>query len=190
MNEAIATILKRRLLGMSMSDKVGGLVRPITIRIGDKNLTYPVAHDVTHSDCVKGRYNDLMPNSKYKSLMYFEDGGVTFTKREGGNQHGIGNLKLIGWINGQKFQHTECPTPLSSCMVMEVIAALPETIFNEDNLQRIHVDVMGEQVKSNAIFNQYTFDESFSQYLMYPFDYFALNIRVNFTINVNCLCWK
>jgi hypothetical protein len=190
MNEALARIIKEKVIGISMADKVGGLVRPVTVVVGDQVKTYPVAWDVTHADCVKGKYNDLMPNSKYKSLMYFEDGGTNFTDRIGDMQVCQSSLRLIGWVNGKRFEHYGCATPVGACMIMEIVAALPSNMFNEGNFQRIQIGVQSEATKNSAVFAPYTFDEQFSQYLMYPYDYFALNIVVNYTFNVKCLCWE
>lgn len=190
MNEAIASILKSKLVGISYADKVAGLVRPVTFEINQVAKTYPVGFDVKHDDCIKGLYNDLMPNSKYKSIMYFEDNGTQFLARIGDYQVCQSSLRLVGWINTSKFQETNCPTPESTCMIMEIISAFPSTHFNQGDFQKIQISVNNEVPKSKAIFAAYTYDELMSQYLFYPYDYFALNLTVNYTFNMNCLCTK
>jgi hypothetical protein len=122
MNEAIASIVKSYVMGIEMADKCAGLIRPVTLMVGDVKKTYPVAWDVSHAD-LKGRYNDLMPNSKYKSLMYFEDMGTTWLERKGDNQYFDSRLRLIGWLNTSKFPSIKCPQPLSTEMILQVVKA-------------------------------------------------------------------
>jgi len=51
----------------------------------------------------------------------------------------------------------------------------------------MRIKVNQELVKSAAIFSKYSYDEAVTQYLMYPFDYFALDITTDFLINKSCI---
>ena len=186
MNEAIASIVKTYVQGIDLADKVSGLVRPVTLKVGDSNKTYPVAWDVSHADCIKGKYNDLMPNSKYKSIVYFEDQGTTFLDRVGTSQYFESRLRLVGWINTKKSPAMDCPAPLSSQMIMQIVECLPTKTVNVDPFHTMFFKIDSEVIKSNAIFSAYTYDEQMSQYLFYPYDYFALNITVKYAHADNC----
>ncbi len=104
MNHAIATILNTYLSTLAFADRVAGVVKPITFFTGtaDKPIkkTIPVDCGVSQPDCIGGKYTDLVPNLKYKSIMYWEDNGVKLNTSE--NQRDFNftsSLRLITWIN-------------------------------------------------------------------------------------------
>lgn len=187
MNEAIASIVKQYIQGIEFADKVAGLIRPVTVKVGGVDKTYPVGWDVSHADCLKGKYNDLMPNSKYRSIMYFEDGGTQFLDRIGNFQTFVSTLRLVGWINTSKIPQIGCPIPQSSQMILQIIRAIPQGTVNVEPFSKMQIIIDDEVVKSNAIFSGYTYDEAVTQYLFYPYDYFALNISVRYAYSVDCI---
>lgn len=73
MNQAIATIIKDQIDGLSFIDKIAGLVSTTYMTIDGVQKAFPVACCVTADDCKAGAYNDLTPDSKYKTVIYFED---------------------------------------------------------------------------------------------------------------------
>lgn len=190
MNHAIATILNTYLSTLPFADRVAGIVKPITFFTGttDKPIkkTIPVDCGVSQPDCIGGKYTDLVPNSKYKSIMYWEDNGVKLNTSE--NQRDFNftaSLRLITWINLKKVGKTDCN--VSALAVTNVLNTLPTGYFNNGIYTRIRVVVGSEIVKNAAIFGKYSYDEAVTQYLMFPFDYFALDITVNFTILKSCI---
>jgi hypothetical protein len=190
MNERIANIIKTQIDGLNFVDKIAGLVRAVKVDVINENnirvtKTFPVACDVTADECVKGRYQDLIPDSKYKSIVYFEDGGTTMTGKDRDWILFRSNLTLVAWLNLQKIG---CNCTYSTAAILSIIASLPEFPINETNgLQQISINVINEVPKSFAIFSKYTYDEKISQFLLSPYDYFALNITADYRINVNCI---
>ncbi len=190
MNHAIATILNTYLSTLPFADRVAGVVKPITFFTGtaDKptKKTIPVDCGVSQPDCIGGKYTDLVPNSKYKSIIYWEDNGVKLNTSE--NQRDFNftsSLRLITWINLKKVGKTDCN--VSALAVTNILNTLPTGYFNNGIYTRIRVVVGQEIIKNNSIFSKYTYDEAVTQFLMFPFDYFALDINVNFTILKNCI---
>jgi len=186
MNEAIGTMLKEIVMTIEMADKVAGLTRPVSMKIGDTLKTFPVGWDVSHRDCIKGRYNELMPNSKNRSVVYFEDQGTTFIERMAKIQYFESRIRLVAWLDTSKFPSIECPHPLSTEMILQIVAALPVNRVNWGRFREVQIEIQSEVVKSNAIFGAYTYDEQVTQYLFYPYDYFALNFSVLYGHHIDC----
>ena len=91
MNQGIANIIKGYIEYLSFVDKIAGLVSTQYMTIDGVQKSYPVACCVTADDCKEGAYNDLTPDSRYKTVIYFEDGGVSFSvKREISGIIGVG----------------------------------------------------------------------------------------------------
>ena len=187
MNQYIAEILKCRIENMSFVDKVAGLVMPVTANIDGGLKIFPVAANSNHNDCITGQYNDLMPNSRYKSVMYFEDLGIEFGTRNGDIQEFRSRLKLVAWLNLARIMDENCPDSGSICAVLETINALNQKIQNYAPVLSLAVDI-NQVTRDKSIFSEYTYDEKYSQYLFYPYDFFAITITVRGKINYACLC--
>jgi hypothetical protein len=194
MNEKIANILKGKLEGLDFIDKIAGLARPIMINVPGTNndkvqKIFPIACDVTHNDCISGKYQDLIPNSKYSTIIYFEDAGSTIQKAANNWATFNSRLNLICWMNLKKLgECSVCTT--STAVLLSILAALPEFPINDANyspIRDVKIEGVSEAIKSNAIFNKYSYDEKVTQYLLYPFDFFMLNISVSYRVNLHCV---
>ena len=190
MNQAIATIIKNKIAGLDFVDKISGLVSAQSISVGKGDdivtKTYPVACCTTADCCKSGAYNDLCPDSKYKTVIYFEDGGVSFERAESNWKYYTSNLRLVCWINVAKILNDCCYTEdtctLSAHLITEIIRELPEFPYNEAPFSRLYFEVTDQVIRNNSIFSAYTYNEKQVQYLMYPYDYFALDIKASFGI--------
>lgn len=191
MNEKIANILKAQITGLPFVDKISGLVRPLKIEVvGANNVkalkVFPIASDVSNEACIKGAYKDLIPDSKYRSIIYFEDAGVTMTYREKRWVAFTSRLTLVCWLNLSKLMDCDYHTG-STEAILSIMSNLPEGVIQDDLYREIRITSISEVVKSNSIFGRYTYDEVKTQYLLYPFDFFALNMVVDFRINLACV---
>jgi hypothetical protein len=190
MNQAIASILKGRIEDLDFVDKIAGLVATQYMTITDENGTkvtksYPVACCVTADDCKQGDYNDLTPDSKYKSVIYFEDRGVSFNRYEGNFKHYTSSLRLVCWLNVRMILGEDCDASActySSHAITDIIRHLPQFPYNFAPFVRVYAEVTNQVVRSNGIFSAYTYNEKQTQYLMSPYDYFALDIQTTFAI--------
>lgn len=191
MNEKVANIIKGKIDTLPWIEKIAGLVRPVRVEIpganGSKVLkTYPIASDVTREECIQGYYKNLVPDSSFRSIVYFEDQGCSLAYRNGDKIGFNSKLTLVGWLNLKKIAEYGRYTGSTEC-ILSILAQIPLMPFSDDIYREIKIIALNEIVKSNAIFSRYTYDEIKSQYLLYPFDYFALNIQCEFWINVNCI---
>lgn len=194
MNHDIATIFNTYLSTLPFADRVAGIVKPVTFFTGTADRpvkkTIPVDCGVSQPDCISGKYTDLVPNSKYKSIMYWEDNGVKVDTQQNTRDFNFtASLRLITWLNLKKAGKTDCN--VSALAVTNILNTLPTGYFNSGIYTRIRAVVGQEIIKSASIFGKYTYDEAVTQYLMYPFDYFALDVVVNFTILKSCIvAWE
>lgn len=194
MNADIANIILSKLEDITWMDNKFGLVRAVTEGVSNPaditkilKKTYPVACNLSEDDCNTGNYKRPVPDSKYKSLVYFEDNGTQILAADQRWISMRSNLKLVCWLNGKKLGYDGCG--LSTVALMDILGALAivPNGFNSTPYSRITIMPTGEDVKNSSIFSKYSYDESITQYLMYPFDYFALNIRTDFNLPVDCI---
>ena len=197
MNQTVANIIKGYIedCRCSFVDKIAGLTSVVYMNVLDEagnkvQKSYPVSCDVTADDCKSGLYNDLTPDSKYKTIIYFEDGGVSFNSRQGNFICYTSNLKLICWINIPKLYDEVCPDgepcTASAGIIKKILCCLPEFPAYANPFSRFYPVVTSQEIRSNSIFSKYTYNELQTQYLMYPYDYFALNIQTTFCVCMDC----
>jgi hypothetical protein len=191
MNKDLADYLKGFIEPLPFADRVAGLVQPLTIvNEGPDNKpikkTYPIACGVTAKDCLNnGKYQHLLPDDRLKSLFYFEDLGIQSEGKENGGFKFTAKLRLVGWMNLKKLGKTDCS--YSALAIASILNAFPTGYQNNTPYTRIQVEVTGQEPKLPAIFSKYSLDEEKTQFLLYPFDYFALQIAVSYVIPKSCL---
>lgn len=185
MNQAIASIIKSRIEVLDFVDKIAGLVSTQYMTIENVTKSYPVACCVTADDCKVGAYNDLTPNSQYKSVIYFEDGGVSFVRAQGNFKYYRSSLRLVAWLNVKEILGDECDASkctYSSHAIVDIIRLLPEFPQNISPFTQVYIEVASQVIRDKSIFSKYTYNELQVQYLMSPYDYFALDLTTTFGI--------
>jgi hypothetical protein len=194
MNQAVANIIKTHIEGLDFIDKIAGLTAVTYFDVKNKDgelvqKAVPIACCVTADDCKEGAYNDLMPDSKYKTVIYFEDRGVKFLRKESHWKYYQSDLRLVCWINIAKILGDDCKTgtacTLAAHLIAEIVRVLPEFPQHHSPFNFVYSEVVSQDIRSNSIFAAYTYDEKHSQYLMYPYDYFALDIQTLFAICID-----
>lgn len=194
MNALIANYFLERVKTLDwVGEDVGGLVRPMVRRVplkdqpGKFNVQrFPVACDVTWTDC-EGNEELLRmytPDSSKRVVMYFEDQGLKEVK-DGNRISYRSNIRLVCWMNTEKFQNAGC------ALDFYAINAIRSTLENrpvnyQELIQSLRVLSISIPKKGAEIFSQYTFNE-YMQFLLHPFDYFAMDIESEFSVNTNCL---
>jgi hypothetical protein len=190
----IGTILKGYISPLSFVDKIGGVVRVVTKTETDSSgrqvrKSFPVDCEVTNEDCLSGKYVDLVPNSKYKSVIYFEDQGIRPITQDVIDFTFEASLKLVCWLNLKKLGKINCSN--SALAYLNILKVLPTRYINQTvntvQYSRIIIKPQGQDIKSPDIFSKYTYDEEKTQFLMYPYDYFSLDIYVQFTVAKDCV---
>jgi hypothetical protein len=165
--------------------KLGGLVRTYEKKDGNGTVSrFPIAYNLSETECTKGKYLDFAPDGKNKSAIYFEGDRMNMTRLSDRILFS-GSLKLACWMNLSKMG---LDSPFSAYAVSEISRVLPVPAFNftpegydKPQFQRVVIKI--ENTESENIFSKYTYAKKIN---FFPYDYFALNISIQFEVNYNC----
>jgi len=186
MTGKIAQLLLSQFSTLNWVDKTAGVVKPLRVKIkGGEEKIYPVALNTSEDACDTSTYTDLVPDSSKMSILYFEDEGSDVIESGCKYTDIECSLKLVCWLNLPKI-NADYTDALN--IKLDLINNIPAHIANTDWVTKIRVMFEGEEPKSAAIFSEYTYDEAEHQYLIYPYDFFALNYRVKFSIPMSSEC--
>lgn len=187
MNNKIANIIVTYIDDLPWIDKLAGMTQVVKVRVTDAKTEkrYPVSCQMAFEDaCLEGCYDELMPNSKYKSVVFFEDGTFSYRDRRGKRLYYESNIRLVAWLNYKLLEGAGCGS--TGEYILDIIKALPETPVDIGNMRGVTITVMSQARRDSGIFSKYTFDEPASQYLLIPYDFFALDIKIEFFIVPEC----
>lgn len=185
MNTKIADLIKAEIQELNFIDKIAGVVKPLTYKDKDGNeKTFPVAVDGS-IPCDPGHYTDLVPDSTKLSIIYFEDKGIDVVNAGCYYVDCEASLRLVCWCNLAKINANYTD---AQALKIRLIQGIPRRLDNSDWATKILVMFEGEEQKSRDIFSAYTYDESKDQFLMYPYDYFALNYKIKYSIPLDTSC--
>jgi hypothetical protein len=194
MNKEISTILKNRLVGLPFTDTIAGMVQRVEYRDVDQDNNpvtkrMPVAYDVseTANACLKGPERALVPDSSKRSIIYFEDSGSSFIDRQSSWLHFRSALTLVCWMNRARLtgdSYSEISAHVIASTVGKIVNRQPEShgIFT-----RLITNVTRIMPQDATVFSKYTYDETVTQYLRPPFEFFGLLISVDYRINPDCV---
>lgn len=195
MTDYLADILKDRLIGQPGIEKISGNTVVLTKEdvlydkdnneIGTMTLRYPIADKAQVSDCEETGelFVPMIPDSKFKSVSYFEDNGTRQLQR---GEYET-KIRYVWWGNLYHLGELDTARNLPTLVQANVIKELCGQPFNAGIMQRININVDNIPPKSNNIFSKYTYKETDVQYLLHPYDYFAIDFLVTYRINPKCL---
>lgn len=174
MNSRIASILKDRIAEFSYVDKVAGLVRTIEYQRAGEVIKIPVASDVEDAlACDDSMLREMVPNSSYQAIVYFEDRGfVPIRSRTRGLSY-QSRLRLVCWVNGAKFGGDP---DAAAKIEQQFLLAMSSGTYNFGPFAGVRHSVEGVAQKGHAIFSAYTYPDSARQYLLPPYDAFAIDV--------------
>jgi hypothetical protein len=163
-----------------------GLAIPVTFlentTEGAVRKVMPVA---CGESCETGtRYLSLVPDSEKRSIVYFEDYGTVIREKDASRYDCESTLRMVCWLNLAKLGYEDCQ--LSSMAVSQVMGSLPLVIDDGLPYNHIMIKVTAQMPKSPGIFTRYTYDEAITQYLMWPYDYFALEVKLKYLFTRGC----
>lgn len=194
MNKELTAVLKTRLEaggGLDFIDVYSGLVSTVSRTIQDANGSFkiqrfPVSYDTSVVDCGRSPEKALTPDSTKKGLLYFEENGNVIPGRRlssGFYQYKSG-LALVVWINRKKVTGGTYDE-LTKTALGQIQAKISTPVPGEVGFQNLIVKT--EFIRQDAsIFSRYTYDETVTQYLRPPFEFFAIGITVSFYSRAAC----
>lgn len=196
-------LIEPEITALPWIERYSGLsrVRRRKIQVEGKSTTqsYPVSCACSASDCWNlGKYKDLVPDSKYRSVTYWEQqGDMIYSKIDGmGRKSGLrqftGNLKLISWFNLLALGKDDCNFCLEAFTdILKLFKNKIPTKDLTDNplmIQNLVFEVQNLNGKetSNRVFSRYTYGD-IQELFEYPYDYCTIDISISFIANIDCI---
>lgn len=186
--------------------RYGGLAIPVTTKIktGDPDnpvyvaKTFPIAEDVYGKECwEEGREQDLVPSENYNSIFWLEETAApTFEAntslpgrsrayqvlKNGQSKIVTAGVRMIGFINRKRLEVDHLYVPGDLLLKLDI-----ETeIAGQIPVKNLKIKPVGMEPKGPGIFSKYTFEEM-ENYLLYPFDYFAINLQITGLVSAGCV---
>ena len=177
----LTDLIVAEITGLNFVDHIGGIVKDLEVNRDGTLNRYPNILNLTTL-----KHETFLPESKYKSVIFFEDNGVTTEGNDNRYNNYTANIRLIAWYNLPKINSAYTDGAL---LTQTLIYNIPDTLANSDYLTKIAIDVTGEVAKTKAIFGRYDFKEDKWQYLNYPYDYAGIDMIVKFSVPRNSSCF-
>ena len=179
--------------GLLFVDKIAGLAvvgeksQPIDIPGAFAVSKFPISLDTEYEDCIRsGCYKDLVPNSKSKGIIYFEDFGTRIDPNRRGFNY-ISNLRLVCWVNNNLIQGNNCKS-ISHILITLIRKELESKgVFNSGVYQKIFVKASNIIENDIKLFSRYTYPSDSVKFLMHPYEAFGIDFTITYTINQNCI---
>ena len=189
----IAEIIKGKIAaqGLPYIETLAGLVQVETVykKKDNKNLIekrYPIYCPIT-DPCPPGKTIPLVPDLKKKSIFYFQNNGnVTFNSRDRGYTNFTADLWLVGWLNPKALGSPDCS--ITAPIIAQLLNILDLPAFNDVGGVYTKIKIRPNRLltKEPVIFAKYKYTK-FHSLLEYPYDYFAVQLFVDFSIHENCI---
>lgn len=194
MQKELANVLRLKLTPLPFVDVLAGIAQVLTTTdTADEGATVtkkqPVTYDVNinQEDC-SGREYLLTFDSSKKSIIYFEDFGITPTgTRAAGMVAYTSNLRLICWMNRANLvgdSYREISGIAQAAIISTLTHKGPENI---GMFTRLNTEVSKIQPQDAGLFGKYTIDETQRQYLRPPFEFFGIDLVSKFFVSPKCL---
>lgn len=184
MNALIALLLKDRISQFTYVDRLAGLVRAITREQSGGPVTIPVAIDVDDPlACGESTMRDMVPDEAYACMVYFEDKGM---RRVQTRTRGISyesRLRLVCWVNTAKLNGDAYA---ADRILQQFASDLHTGMYNDGPFIGLRHTVEAVPERGKGLFSAYNYPDSVRQYLLYPFDAFALDILTTLRIKPGC----
>jgi hypothetical protein len=178
--DQIVTGLK---LDLAFVDKITGIVKPAKIDIAGTVKTIPIAFNTNVTTCNDSELWDFVPDDTKISIIYFEDRGTSMTKMENQSIYFTSNFTLVCWFNYKRLTGNMTNPSL---IVGNVIKYLPVVMGNISPLIGVVLSVTGQQDNGGGVFSKYSYIEEQSQFITYPYDYFALDLQAEYSVRKEC----
>lgn len=189
MNDQLSILILNRIGTLPYIDKMSGIAKVYPYTQENEsgsavNKKIPVATYTTAQQCSGKsiKQYELIPDSRLKGLLYFEENApIRAIENKPQGIRYESKIRLVCWLNIKLLNDDSAATKA----LVDICKRLTSTPFFHDpdklfSTVSISIDSIAE--KNAQIFSRYDYDEKMTQYLMYPFDYFALDLSVKYMI--------
>jgi hypothetical protein len=185
MNASIAELLKARLQDLTYIGRLAGLVRGQSYDRQGTKITIPVALSVQDRVACDATpdLQDMVPNDGYASMVYFEDLGISKTTSRTRGITFTSRLRLVCWLNSGRLGGD---ATAGDKIAQVFITQLTHGPYNSGPYIGVRHRVDGMPVRGPGLFQGYTYPDSARQFLMPPFDAFAIDVSTEFRVRAGC----
>lgn len=197
MNKALAKVLRDKLLTLPFVDVAAGLVQTVTTTDtvptnetgGESTITkkFPVATSVVPAHLCEGKEFRCIPNSKNRSILYFEEFGLTVGPKVHSQTTYVSQLRLVVWLNRKNLVGDAYTDISGRCMAAIVDRLAGQNPENVDIFTRLTIEVSKVLPQDSGVFARYTYNETDRQYLRPPFEFFAIDFTCKFQVRADCM---
>lgn len=195
MNKEISKVLRDRLIedgGLPFVEKYAGMVqtvvREVTTDESKIKTRFPVSTETVINDACLPYEEVMTPDSSLKGILYFEDNGATTQGKVGHRFQFTSNLTLVCWINRAKVV-SSIYSEITAIAIQNIMQKMrvDENPENVSMFTGLTVSVTRIAPQEATLFSKYTYEESVTQFLRPPFEFFGLGLQVKFSIDPDCV---
>lgn len=193
----LCEVLKNKIVAANLPfiDMIAGAVKTVTYTDEDETgskyiYTFPVSWQTNAQPCkpTSSPELDLIPDSSKKGICYFEQEGASVMTGTGDRTGYAATMTLVCWYNkllitGYNYNNVQT----NYIAQMQRALGIGRNPFNQYPFTRVMVLSTRILPQDGSIFTKYTYVEQYRQYLMQPFEYFAMQLDVRFSVADNCL---
>lgn len=143
-------------------------------KVEKRTKIYPVAIEIKNG---KKSFISLVPDSSCTSLVYFEVLNQNYLQ----NNTYLASVRLVGWFNTNRFLGYNNGS-IEAELMRQIKAPNPIQGISVYDIER--TGIMPKV--PDSVFGRYNYDEAENQYLMMPYDYFAINYNIKYKVMPNC----
>lgn len=192
MIENIISAYKDTIISLPWIDRYGGLVRKATKSKIEQETgmiftdIYPVSSDADGRCFETGRYKDLIPDDKFKSVSFFEAynpqevSDAVFMNRD--TTRFRTHVRFVAWLNLKKLGSVKEYNPEFALNLIDTISQSRPEIAG---FLHYTIKAVGLSFRNSDVFGEYSFNELINK-LMYPYDYFAVTFQIEMHIQKGC----
>jgi hypothetical protein len=157
-------------------------VRNINSETGIVVKKFPIYENTNKTTCNGNDYISLVPDSNKMGIIYFTDQGTSQIDCDSRYTDYESLIRCVAWVNLKKINQSYTN---SDILLNDLMSAIP-AVVTAQGVCKINITLKNVVPKSANIFSEYSYSEEINQYLLYPFDYFAFEFLVQWSLPRNC----
>ena len=170
---------------LNFADRVAGICYPVELPILSENnetiiKRFPVIENSNKNQCDGNDYISLIPDDSLKSLIYHELISDIVDEDNDSYQQHTATVRLVAWFNLRNINSS-----LTNCeqLLQLINNKIPFIIADTGAAYRITCETTDKRIRDKSIFSQWSYEESEKQYLIYPFDFGHITMRISYRLN-------
>jgi len=170
---------------LNFADRVAGICYPVELPILSENnetiiKRFPVIENSNKNQCDGNDYISLIPDDSLKSLIYHELISDIVDEDNDSYQQHTATVRLVAWFNLRNIN-----SALTNCeqLLQLINNKIPFIIADTGAAYRITCETTDKRIRDKSIFAAWSYSEAEKQYLIYPFDFGHITMRISYRLN-------